>query len=579
MNRIVRGLRNQAGTLVFRILLVFSCVFLPIVIGSLFVYQTAKNMSLQRNIQMLEMETEYIVNIVDRMLNNISLYKAEMIITDEISFMINTYNLFGTYQRGSNVLQVMNHTERIIFHNNWIASIRIHMPEIHRSIISDEVGTRFVPLSDEHEVLEVLRDDSFFFFPVLDNRFCIVSSYPMRRHNPLYYVVMEVDFDNFKDLLSPSYVNKIDGFFLLSKDGQILFRSSDVRRDAKLATYFEDELYQYQIDANNTRFNDDYFLKRTTFFNGQLSLLVIAPKISLLEGTELLQYIFYSLIIAVILVMAMFIFFIIRYVKKPIELLVMECHQVGNSDMQMNAELEEGKEFTLLRKSIESMLARISLLKDEKNQQALSVRQMELKELYAQVNPHFLHNSLLNLRAMVQLDDNEGAIEMIDKLAKYYDYIARFGRDTVYLYEEYDFVQLYIFIQNIRFGDRLHSEMLPLAAELRMKPMIYFALQTLVENAYKYGASTNTRGGQIRVSAHALSNAYEVWVEDNGTTVSDEMIHDWSERILRQEMDGTGLVNVALRICMNFGEQSMLRLSRSDLGGLRAVIHIREFIT
>ena len=151
-------------------------------------------------------------------------------------------------------------------------------------------------------------------------------------------------------------------------------------------------------------------------------------------------------------------------------------------------------EFQLLSDGFSTMLGRIRKLIDENYRQKILVQQMELKQLHAKVNPHFLHNSLLNIRAMAQLQDYEGIEDMTEKLSKFYLYATRTHREIVAAREEYEYTQLYIDIQSVRFGERIQAHVEPLPEDCAEVGMPRFILQNLVENAYKYGVPAQGAG-------------------------------------------------------------------------------------
>jgi LytS/YehU family sensor histidine kinase len=137
-------------------------------------------------------------------------------------------------------------------------------------------------------------------------------------------------------------------------------------------------------------------------------------------------------------------------------------------------------------------------------------KEAELKALQAQVNPHFFFNSLNSVRALI-FEDQQSAAQMIDQLATLMRYtLASSYADTVPLKEELEAVQSYLAIEKIRFEERL-SVAFDIAANMDTVTIPPMSLQTLVENAVKYGVEQSSEGTEIRISAsHANGRA---WIE------------------------------------------------------------------
>jgi LytS/YehU family sensor histidine kinase len=137
-------------------------------------------------------------------------------------------------------------------------------------------------------------------------------------------------------------------------------------------------------------------------------------------------------------------------------------------------------------------------------------KEAELKALQAQVNPHFFFNSLNSVRALI-FEDQQSAAQMIDQLATLMRYtLASSYADTVPLKEELEAVQSYLAIEKIRFEERL-SVTFDIATNMDTVTIPPMSLQTLVENAVKYGVEQSSAGTEIRISAsHANGRA---WIE------------------------------------------------------------------
>jgi signal transduction histidine kinase len=186
----------------------------------------------------------------------------------------------------------------------------------------------------------------------------------------------------------------------------------------------------------------------------------------------------------------------------------------------------------------------------------------EIRALRAQINPHFLFNTL-NVLANLIHSDPAKAERVTEELAGIFRYALESTRvEWVTLADEMEFLESYLAIEKARFEERL-SYTFDVDAEartLKIPPMI---VQPLVENAVKHGIAPKVDGGSVKVSAHALSADFIIEVEDSGAGRRGGS---------RQGGTGIGLKNVRERLLQLYGEAGVLKLEDMDSGGIRATL-------
>ena len=212
-------------------------------------------------------------------------------------------------------------------------------------------------------------------------------------------------------------------------------------------------------------------------------------------------------------------------------------------------------------------LRRAAHLEAETLRLQLHGREAELRALQAQVNPHFFFNSLNSVRALI-FEDREAAAHMIDQLAKLMRHALQSGQHaTVPLAAELDAVRAYLAIEQIRFEERLRVSFAieisaPALEHVRVPPM---AVQTLVENAVKYGVETSADGGDIRIAARRGADTDMLRIEVANT----------GELRGASGSTGIGLRNAHQRLQLACGEHASLEL-RQQAGWVCATIHLPE---
>ena len=187
----------------------------------------------------------------------------------------------------------------------------------------------------------------------------------------------------------------------------------------------------------------------------------------------------------------------------------------------------------------------------ERFQLMSSVKEAELRALKSQVNPHFIFNSLNSLRALID-EDPDRARRAVTQLANLLRYSLQSGQlETVPFEDELEVVNDYLALEQVRHEERLRLrlDIAPEALRLPIPPML---LQTLVENAVKYGISPRPEGGEIAITARNERGALRIMVSNPGEI-----------RVEKARSTGLGLHNAAERLRLIFGERATLRL-RSD---------------
>lgn len=139
----------------------------------------------------------------------------------------------------------------------------------------------------------------------------------------------------------------------------------------------------------------------------------------------------------------------------------------------------------------------------------------ELRALQAQVNPHFFFNSLNSVRGLI-FENPNAAAQMIDQLAGIMRYALQSGDAAVSLSREMEAVNAYLAIEKIRFEDRLRVE-IDIESGLHETLIPPMALQTLVENAVKYGVERNALGSDICISGKQINNMMRIEVANTGS--------------------------------------------------------------
>ncbi|HNW86096.1 MAG TPA: sensor histidine kinase [Candidatus Limiplasma sp.] len=200
----------------------------------------------------------------------------------------------------------------------------------------------------------------------------------------------------------------------------------------------------------------------------------------------------------------------------------------------------------------------------------------ELKYLQAQIDPHFLFNTLNGILVLCVRNGHMEEAEIIRALSKILRRMVDTERDVVPLSEEMEFVHMVLKIEQFRFGDKLRYEFdLSDAAKLRTVPVM--SVQGLVENACKHGIQSLNAQGVIRVAAWVdTEDALIVEVRDNGVGIAPDRLSSLQEQIASPaDISGSiGMQNIYRRLSLHYGKAVSLTLSNAEERGTVVTIRI-----
>lgn len=180
------------------------------------------------------------------------------------------------------------------------------------------------------------------------------------------------------------------------------------------------------------------------------------------------------------------------------------------------------------------------------------VKDAELRALKSQINPHFVFNSLNSLRALID-EDPARARAAVTQMANLLRYSLQSGQlETVSFEDELRTVKDYLALEQVRHEERLRVR-LDIAPDTLALPIPPMLLQTLVENAVKYGISMRPEGGEIAIIARRENDSLRLQVTNPGELGPDS-------RTQPSASTGVGLRNAAERLRLIFGEQATLQL-------------------
>lgn len=267
----------------------------------------------------------------------------------------------------------------------------------------------------------------------------------------------------------------------------------------------------------------------------------------------------------------------VRGVTKPIENLASLTEKVAEGDFSKRAEEADIREINVLAESFNTMTKEIDVLIGDIKEKEKNLHLMETKLLQAQINPHFLYNTLDAIVWLAEDNRNEEAIMMVTSLSDFFRTTLANGRDFIKVAEEESHIESYLKIQRFRYQDIMDYK-IEIAQEMKRYIIPKLLLQPLVENALYHGVKMKRGKSEIWVRGVKEDERLIFTVEDDGRGMSQEKLEVLRQNIKSgisgKETDSFGLANIHQRIRHYYGEEYGLYIDSRENEGTKATLII-----
>jgi two-component system sensor histidine kinase YesM len=289
------------------------------------------------------------------------------------------------------------------------------------------------------------------------------------------------------------------------------------------------------------------------------------------ETRNVLPYILY--VCALCLVFSLLLTFIISTsISRPLKLLTLTMKQVAGGNLNVSIEDSNKDEIGFLTGKFNSMVEQIRNLIDHTKQEQVKKREIELQMLQAQINPHFLFNTLNSLKWTAMLNNDVSVSNGLASLAELLRSTIVDKKELILLGDELRNVENYIVIQRLRYGTAFEVEY-QISERLRNSSILKFILQPIVENSVIHGLNPKDYDSKIIISAEELGAYLRITIRDKGKGMDDQQIEKLvdSGYKAKHRLSNIGISNVNERIKLNYGEEFGLMIE-SEVGKGTSVI-------
>ena len=291
--------------------------------------------------------------------------------------------------------------------------------------------------------------------------------------------------------------------------------------------------------------------------------------------TQMLRFCLLAMVI--ILGLTVFLsYYVPRSITKPFQELSHVTDQIAKGDLTVRANIRTGVEATMLSDSMNTMIDKINELLEQVKTEQVRLRKAEFELLQAQINPHFLYNTLDAIIWLAEAGEQKKVVSMVKNLSDFFRTSLNRGKEVNSIREEMLHVKSFLEIQQVRYQDILSYD-IDVPEELEKYSIPKITVQPLVENALYHGIKNKRGMGHIRVKGVPKEDCFELHVQDDGIGISPERLLQVQDGIRNKVLTGKdfyGLYNVNERIRLSFGEEYGMKISSEPGEGTLVCIRL-----
>ena len=363
-------------------------------------------------------------------------------------------------------------------------------------------------------------------------------------------LLVDMNYSTIGQLCQNISIGKRGYIYIVDSDNNIIYHPQQQLINIGLKTeQREDYLGSYIDDSDEGK--KLVTIKTVNYTNWKVVAVAYMSEISDFQKTST-SFIGWILFVCIILIT--FIFgFISAKISHPIKELEESMKRVESGEFNIYIDVKGEDEVERLATAFNLMISKVRHLMGQIVIEQESKRKSELDALQAQINPHFLYNTLDSIVWMAENGKNDGVITMVSALAKLFRISISRGRNIITVREEIEHAKNYLIIQKIRYKNKFKFEIITQKEVLEYKTT-KLILQPLIENSIYHGIEYMVDEGFIRISVSITNGKLLYEVYDNGLGIDPEKLkHILEYKVKTDNGSGVGVKNVHERIQIRYG--------------------------
>jgi two-component system sensor histidine kinase YesM len=383
--------------------------------------------------------------------------------------------------------------------------------------------------------------------------------------NKLGVLLVDLNYSVINDLCSKIALGKKGYIFILDQEGNIVYHPQQQLIYSNLKQEKIEQVMSSQASNFTTSEGKDSRMYTINQSIKGWKIVGVAYVDELVSNKKEIQTYILMWGIGLICVAIFISIFLSSRISRPIKRLEASMKEVEKGNFDIHVAIESSNEIGQLSKRFNRMTREIKELMIQNVTEQELKRKSELKALQAQINPHFLYNTLDSIIWMAEGKKSEEVVLMVSALAKLFRLSISKGQEIITIANEIEHIKSYLTIQKIRYKDKLDFE-IAVNPQILSNKVLKIILQPLVENSIYHGIKHNAGEGTIRITGEIIEHRIRLQVIDNGIGMSPESVQRMLEKTGNSSSgSGIGVSNVHQRIQLYYGAEYGITFE-SELG-------------
>jgi len=550
-------------------------ILLSILISGGFSYSIASNVLEKNALKLTQDNVAQSAQIVDEKLNKLMLIMMTFMISQPFKEMLKDVNAGSSSKYFAHLSDM----------DNVFSQARVAEPLIHSIYIATPIGD-FYPLSMNRNRGESFYDSILYKRYEQEQRNVWVEGHEDMLFNgkdrvislilkPIFdtpvkdvYIVVNIREDGLRKLLGPE-TEAGSGRMLLNGEGQPVYALKDSLTRQAVENSSLPELMKGATTGNTSyeMNNHSYLLNYAPVEVAGWTMLTIQSKDHVLKDMTYVKWMILSIAGCAFMITVLVSGAFTRYLLKPLQGLLKVMKRVESNDLTARFESGGGDELAQVGFRFNRMLEQIVVLIDEVKEAETNKRSAEIKALSAQMDPHFLYNTLNTIYWKLNLQQVEESQKMVVSLSRLFQLGLNKGLEITTLSKELEHVRQYLELQTCCYADLFQYEIHTGEAWLLELPVPRIVLQPLVENSILHGFRDRESGGiiTIDIAGDAEEKWWRIIVRDNGQGMDKAQ----AAALRRQDGEqGYAVSNLISRLQLYYGDQAELSIETEPGEGM-----------
>ena len=402
-----------------------------------------------------------------------------------------------------------------------------------------------------------------------ENKYPWVVTIAKKKYSNLFsqqvFVAIDFKFSSIAKYIDKVIIGQRGYCYIINSKGEIIYHPQQQMIFSGLKKENTDEIFSL-ADGIHRKKDNIYNISSLTSCNWKIvgvsfnDEITQAVKNQVIIGSAFA--VLFSLFISIVIY-----FLLSRTVTRPVRRLVasMQKFEKQAESFEYRTDMSNVVEFQTLSASFEHMVIMIQSLMEKVHNEEIILRKTELKALQAQINPHFLYNTLDSIQWMCEQDNSKDAVKMVGALAKLFRISISHGNEFITISDELKHAESYLIIQSYRYKNQFTYSF-----DVDKNVLDYMCnkitIQPFIENAIYHGLDRMVDEGEIKIIAEQRGRDIVIIVKDNGLGMTEEQCRTILQKD-RSDSRGIGVKNVNDRLKIYFGEEYGITIdSELDVG-------------